>query len=774
MPDDLYSTLIALLDKNGATYRLIDHAPEGRTDLVSRMRGNTLSQAANCIVLMVKIGKKQTKFVLAVYPADHKLDLNVVKQLFQGTYISFASKDIAEKLAGSVLGTVLPFAFSDELELIADPLLFNNDEIFFNAARLDRSMALKASDYKKIAQPRLESIVQGAAATVVTAHKTEKKEPQFDTLYTMRHSLAHVLAQAVQNLWPGTLITIGPPVDDGCYYDFLFAQPISDADFPAIEKEMRKIINQGQTFRADTLSVADAKKYWRAGKQRFKVELIEDLEKNDKITEVTHYTNVGPKGDDVFVDLCRGGHVENLKDIPADGFQIMSLAGAYWRGDENREQLTRIYVAAFASKEELKAHLTMLEEAKKRDHRKLGKELDLFTFSDMVGPGLPLWTPRGTVIVDEIEKLAKETEAAGGYVRVRTPHIAKGKLYEQTGHLAHYKTSMFPPMKLDGEEEYYLKPMNCPHHHQIFASTPKSYRDLPLRLAEYGQCYRYEDSGALFGLMRVRSLSMNDAHIYCREDQFESEFNAVIDLYILYFALFDIKKYEMRLSLHDKAELGKKYVDKPELWIKTEDMVRSAMKKKNVNFVEVQNEAAFYGPKIDVQIWSAIGREFTLATNQVDFDVPGKVGLHYATQDGGEAVPLCIHRAPLSTHERLVGFLIEQFAGLFPLWLAPVQVALIPVAESHDAYAAKLLAECKALGIRSELMPSSESLGKRIREGEKMKIPYLLVMGDKEIADNSVTVRNVKTKQQIVVSVSEFIQKTVEDILQRRLEASIG
>lgn len=485
-------------------------------------------------------------------------------------------------------------------------------------------------------------------------------------LYNMRHSLAHVLAQAVLKLWPDTQITIGPPVDTGCYYDFLFSTPISDADFKAIEKEMRSIINKGQTFAVDTLSIEEALKFWKGKRQKFKVELIEDLQKKGEI-EVTNYRNLDAEGNEMFVDLCKGGHVENLKEIPADGFKIMSLAGAYWRGDEKREQLTRVYIAAFPSKQELQDYLTMLEEAKKRDHRKLGKELDLFTFSDMVGPGLPLWTAKGTVIVDEVERLARETEQEGGYLRVRTPHIAKGKLYEQTGHLAHYKESMFPPMQLDGEaEEYYLKPMNCPHHHQIFASQPRSYRDLPMRLAEYGHCYRYEDSGALFGLMRVRSLCMNDAHLYCTEDQFEEEFIAVANMYLKYFELFGIEKYVMRLSLHDPAELGKKYVNQPELWLKTEEMVRSAMKKTGCAYVEVENEAAFYGPKIDVQVWSAIGREFTLATNQVDFDVPGKVGLSYTTADGSEKAPLCIHRAPLGTHERFVGFLIEHFAGHFP------------------------------------------------------------------------------------------------------------
>ena len=604
---------------------------------------------------------------------------------------------------------------------------------------------------------------------------SKNAEQPVDDLHKLRHSLAHVLAQAVLKLWPGTKITIGPPIDYGCYYDFLFQEPISEKDFPAIEKEMRKIVNQGQTFRRDELPTKDAKEFWNERAQPFKVELIEDLEKNEGVQTVTHYANLGPKGEEAFVDLCRGGHVSNLKEIAADGFKIMTLAGAYWRGDEKKAQLTRLYVAAFPSKEELKKHLEMLEEAKKRDHRKLGKELDLFAFSEMVGPGLPLWTPRGTIIADEVERLAGETEAAGGYLRVRTPHIAKGALYAQTGHLAHYKESMFPPMQFSDEEgEYYLKPMNCPHHHQIFACQQRSYRDLPMRLAEYGHCYRYEDSGALFGLMRVRSLTMNDAHIYCTEEQFEAEFIAVIDMYIRYFTIFGIDRYVMRLSLHDPKELGKKYVNAPALWLKTEELVRSALRKKGVNVVEVPNEAAFYGPKIDVQVWSAIGREFTLATNQVDFDVPGKVGLKYTDADGKEKVPLCIHRAPLGTHERFIGFLIEHFAGLFPLWLSPVQVGIIPVAEPHEAYARELERRLKEAGARVQYFDSADSLGRRVREGEKWKIPLLLVLGDKEAANDSVAVRNVATKAQVTVTVEEFLAKTLEDIRERRLSASIG
>ena len=597
---------------------------------------------------------------------------------------------------------------------------------------------------------------------------------EVDDLYRMRHSLAHVLAQAVLKLWPDTKISIGPPIDYGCYYDFLFAEPISDTDFKRIEKEMRSIINKGQTFEVDTLSVDDAIKYWKKNGQQFKVELIEDLKAGGE-KEVTHHRNVDAEGNETFVDLCKGGHVDNLKEIPADGFKIMSLAGAYWRGDEKREQLTRIYLAAFPSKQELKEYQEMMEEAKKRDHRKLGKELDLFTFSDMVGPGLPLWTAKGTIIADAVEDLAKETESEGGYLRVRTPHIAKGKLYDQTGHLAHYKESMFPPMQLDGEEEdYYLKPMNCPHHHQIYASQPRSYRDLPMRLAEYGHCYRYEDSGALFGLMRVRSLSMNDAHIYCTEEQFEEEFIAVANMYLKYFEIFGVEKYEMRLSLHDPKELGKKYVDQPKLWVKTEEMVRNAMKKTGCAFTEVENEAAFYGPKIDVEVWSAIGRVFTLATNQVDFDVPGKIGLTYTDADGSEKVPLCIHRAPLGTHERFIGFLIEHFAGHFPLWLAPVQVALLPVADVHEEYAQSVAAKLKEDGMRVELLDASESLGKRIRHGEQKRIPYLLVLGDKEKESEGVAVRNVQSKQQVEVSLSEFMKKTTADIAQRSLKHSIG
>ncbi len=381
--------------------------------------------------------------------------------------------------------------------------------------------------------------------------------------------------------------------------------------------------------------------------------------------------------------------------------------------------------------------------------------MELFTFDEEVGAGLPMWLPKGAVIVDVLENLAKKKEHEYGYQRVRSPHIAKEALYLRSGHLPYYKESMFPPMELDNEK-YYLKAMNCPHHHKIFAATPKSYRDLPVRYAEYGHCYRYEDSGALFGLMRVRSLCMNDAHIYCTEEQFEAEFMKVIEMYLYYFELFGIDKYQMRLSKHSKEGLGKKYVDNEALWIKTEAQVRDTLVKMNVPFVEVDDEAAFYGPKIDVQIWSVIGREFTLATNQLDFAVPERFDLVYTDQDGTQKTPICIHRAPLSTHERFIGFLIEHYAGAFPAWIAPVQARVLPVSDKFLDYAQGLVAKMKEKGIRYELDDSTETLGKKIRNAELMKIPYMIVVGEKEVESGTVTVRDYKTKEQKVMSVDDF------------------
>ena len=585
-----------------------------------------------------------------------------------------------------------------------------------------------------------------------------------DRLYAMRHSAAHVLAQAVLEMFPDAKLGIGPVIEHGFYYDFLLPRPLIPEDLEILQGKMQKIINQDQTFVRHEEEPERVIEFLEKIKQPFKVELAKEFISEGKT--LSFYENVTRNGERKFIDLCRGGHTDSTKQIAA--FKLHRIAAAYWRGKETNPQLQRIYGLCFETKDELQAHLKMLEEAAKRDHRKLGKELEIFMLSDEVGAGLPLWLPNGAVLVEELERLAKETEREAGYTRVRTPHITKGSLYIKSGHLPYYAETMFPPMKLDNEE-YYLKPMNCPHHHLIYANRTRSYRELPLRLAEYGHCYRYEDSGALFGLMRVRSLCMNDAHIYCTPKQFEKEFIRVMELYKKYSAIFGVKKMVMRLSLHDKEGLGKKFVNEPKLWLQTEEQVRRAMLKTGIEFVEAPGEAAFYGPKIDVEVWSAIGREFTLATNQLDFAVPKRFNLTYVDTDGKEKTPLCIHRAPLGTHERFIGFLIEHFAGAFPTWLAPVQVAVLPISDNFLKYAKKIQRTLDRKGVRVMLDSGAESLGKKIRNAEKQKIPWMLVVGEKEAADKTVAARNYHSKKQGVLPLAAFVKMVVSEIKERKL-----
>ena len=548
-----------------------------------------------------------------------------------------------------------------------------------------------------------------------------------EAAWIYRHSMSHVLAQAVLRLFPDAQLAIGPAIDDGFYYDFDVAEPFTPEDLQKIEREMKRVVKQNHRFERIDVERQEAEEM--VANAPYKQEILADLEEGQTLSFYQ---------DGEFIDLCRGPHMLGTGQIRH--FKLLSVAGAYWRGDESRKMLQRIYGTAFATREALDHHLAMLEEAKKRDHRTLGKQLELFIFDDEVGPGLPLWQPKGTVLIDELEDLARKTEREAGYQRVRTPHICKESMYLRSGHLPYYAESMFPPMELEGVK-YYLKPMNCPHHHKIFAAAPRSYRDLPLRLAEYGTCYRYEQSGELFGLMRVRSLQMNDAHIYCTLDQFEEEFLAVCQMYLRYFELFGLENYLMRLSTHVPSGLGAKYVDDPERWLRTEDMVRGAMARGGINYEEVPDEAAFYGPKIDVEVWSAIGRQFTIATNQVDFAVPGRFGLTYTSAAGSEETPICIHRAPLGTHERFIGFLIEHYAGAFPVWLAPVQAVVLPIAERHAEYGGQLHQQLLAAGIRAELDAASETLNKRIRQAQTQKVPYMLIAGDREIEEGKVAIR---------------------------------
>lgn len=598
----------------------------------------------------------------------------------------------------------------------------------------------------------------------------ENERYEDSQLYRIRHSAAHVMAQAVLEFYPGTKYTIGPPIENGFYYDFDLPEPITQEDLGKIEKRMRQIISGGHQFVRTAVSADEARDVFKD--QPYKLELIDGLETGgqdeygnplDTKPEISLYQS------DTFTDLCRGPHVENTRQINPSAFKLMSIAGAYWRGDEHNKMLTRIYGTAWKTPDELKQYLKMLEEAKARDHRKLGKELEIYIYDEEVGPGLPLWLPHGGVIIEELEKLAKEMEEQAGYQRVRTPHLAKEDLFLHSGHLPYYAESMYPPMEMEGTK-YYVKPMNCPMHHKIYGSKPRSYRDLPIRLAEYGTCYRYEKSGELFGLMRVRSMQMNDAHIYVQEELFEQEFMAVIDLYKKYFDLFNIGKYVMRLSLHSKEGLGKKYVDNERLWNKTEDMVRHAMKNGNVPFVEAANEAAFYGPKIDVQIWSAIGREFTLATNQVDFAQPGRFELSFMNSEGVEETPLCIHRAPLSTHERFVGFLLEHYAGNFPVWLSPEHVRVIPITDNQNNYAGKVVENLSHQGMRVSADLSAQRMNAKIRSAQLMKVPYMLVVGENEETAGQVSLRVRDGSRQNNITLEEFINRAKDRISTRASE----
>ena len=646
--------------------------------------------------------------------------------------------------------------------------------------------------------------------------KTLDQRAQMTDIERLRHSASHVLATAILKIWPEAQFAAGPPVENGFYYDVDLPHRISPEDFEKIEAEMKKEIKANHPFekmevsRDEALAMAKRGELGALGARsepsKFKLDIIENIPANEKISL---YRN----GD--FIDLCAGPHVMRTGNIGA--FKLTSVASAYYKGDEKNPQLQRIYGTAFKTKKELDEYFAMLEEAKKRDHRKLGKELEIYILDDDVGPGLPMWLPRGAAIIDEIEKLARETEFAAGYQRVRTPHIARETLYKKSGHLPYYEESMFPAMQLKmmpeqepevqslqeewaGDQEdtaelqrqlnklkelqsgspsaesaaivaklqaridawyrrevhnireidsfltnerYYLKAMNCPHHHKLFAAVPRSYRDLPLRLAEYGTCYRYERSGELFGLMRVRSLQMNDAHLYMTPEQFETEFNAVNEMYLNYFKLFGIEKYLMRFSTHDPAKLGQKFVDEPELWKKTEDMTRNVLKNSGINYVEVPNEAAFYGPKIDVQAWSVIGREFSIATNQVDFAQPRRFNLVYKDKDNTEKTPICIHRAPLGTHERFIGFLIEHYAGNFPLWLSPEQVRILTIGDDAKLidYSMSILNELRGHEVRAEIDKGTDQINGKIQRAEQMKVHTMFVIGKRDLDADAVSVR---------------------------------
>jgi len=573
---------------------------------------------------------------------------------------------------------------------------------------------------------------------------------------TFWHSSAHLLAEAVEMQFPGAKFWVGPALEKGFYYDIdLGGKTIKEEDVVLLEQKMNELAKKANDYIRKEMSKPEAVAYFTEKGDEYKLDLLSGLQDGT----ITFYTQGG------FTDLCRGPHIPNTSAIKA--IKITNIAGAFWKGDEKNKMLTRVYGVTFPNQKELDEYLLLLEEAKKRDHRKLGKELGIYTMDDDVGPGLPLWMPNGTIIIEELERLAKETEEAAGYKRVVTPHIAKESMYITSGHLPYYQDSMFPPMELDGTK-YYLKAMNCPHHHKIFDAEPKSYKDMPLRLAEYGTCYRYEQSGELFGLMRVRCLHMNDAHIYCTKEQFAQEFRAVNEMYLKYFNIFGIDKYVMRLSLHDPAKLGQKYINEPQLWLETEQMVREVLIETGTPFVEVQDEGAFYGPKIDVQIWSIIGREFTLATNQVDFAQGKRFNLSFTNTNNEPETPLIIHRAPLGTHERFIGFLLEHYAGKFPVWLAPLQAKILPISDKFMPYALEVLAELRKAGVRAEIDDRNEKIGKKIRDTELMKVPYMLVIGEKEMTEGQLSIRRQGKGDLGMMDKTAFISQIHQEIVERK------
>jgi threonyl-tRNA synthetase len=577
-------------------------------------------------------------------------------------------------------------------------------------------------------------------------------------LDSLRHSTSHLLAAAVIKLYPKAKPTLGPPIENGFYYDFDNLK-VSEEDLPKIEDEMRKIVKEWHKFEKELVSPEKAKNEFKGNE--FKTELID--EHTGKGEDISLYKSEN------FTDLCGGGHVDNpTKEIKH--FKLLSIAGAYWRGNEKNKMLTRIYGTAFPTKKDLNNHLKNLEEIKKRDHRKLGKELDLFTFADEVGPGLPLWKPKGQIICEELEKWAKSTEEKWGYKRVMTPHIAKSKLYEISGHLPYYKDDMYSPMNID-DEMYYLRGMNCPHHHMVYKSSPKSYRDLPLRYAEYGEVYRYERSGELFGLMRVRFIQQNDAHIYCTLKDAEKEFLDVLKLHEYYYNTLGLTKkdYHIVVGLPDEKKRDKYHGDK-KLWDKSENMMRDAINKSNIRSVDDVGGAAFYGPKIDFNIVSSVGREFGISTNQLDLYMPTRFNLTYTDIDGKEKLVAVIHRAPLGSHERFVGFLIEHFGGAFPAWLHPVQVKALPITNKNLEYSKRVTKLLSEQGVRAELDDRNETLQSKIRDAQLEKVPYMLVIGDKEEKSESVAVRLRTGKDLGQVKLKKFIKNIKEKVESKSLK----
>lgn len=572
----------------------------------------------------------------------------------------------------------------------------------------------------------------------------------------MRHTATHVMAQAVKRLYDHVRLGVGPVIEEGFYYDMDLQESLTPEDLPKIEKEMQKIIDENLPIERHVVSREKAIKVYKGIGDKLKLELIEDIPEGETVT----FYEQGE-----FFDLCRGPHLPSTGKIKA--FKLLSIAGAYWRGDSDNQMLQRVYGTAFAKKSALDTYLKELEERKERDHRKLGKQLDLFMISQEIGQGLPVWLPKGATIRRIIERYIVDLEESLGYQHVYTTHLANVELYKKSGHWDHYQDDMYPIIKVDNEE-LVLRPMNCPHHMMVYKHDLHSYRELPIRIAELGTMYRYEMSGALAGLQRVRSMTLNDAHLFCRPDQMKDEFINVVRLIRRVYKDFGIDDYYFRLSYRDPED-KKKYVDNDEMWEKAQAMLKEAMDTLGVDYVEAEGEAAFYGPKLDVQVRTAIGKDETLSTVQLDFHLPNQLDLTYIGEDGKEHRPVVIHRGVVSTMERFVAFLIEKYKGAFPTWLAPIQARVIPVAAAHLDYARNVEKQLKEAGIRVEVDERDEKIGYKIREAQMQKIPYMLVVGDQEIEVNAVNVRKYGEQKSESVPLGEFISNVKEEVEQKKI-----
>ncbi len=741
-----YVKLLDFLDHNKAEYQLIDHPPEGRTDIVSPMRGNKVSQAAKCIIVMIKNKKDEKKFVLGVVPGDAKININAIKELFQGTYASFATPEIAEELAGSISGTILPFSFHPKLELVVDPKLLENEELYFNAARLDRSMALKTKDYVRLTKPRLEKIADYSQVQITNLKKESVDEPflfdkkSLSTQEQIKLSAAAIAAKAVSDLFPDTEIGSCGFYHDQAYIDIANVK-IKNEDLPKIEKQMLKIIETPLSFKPATA---------KESKSKLQQQIQQDAGKSALAYQV---------GDITIVPLVNNPFISTSKEIGT--FKILSTGSAYWKNNSNNQQLTRIYVVAFASEKDFVAYLKKKEDAENRSHLKIGREQNLFVISELVGPGLPLLAPKGTIIRNEIVNFLWQLHKNKGYKQVWTPHIAKDTLYKTSGHWDKFGDELF---KVKGKvDDFVMKPMNCPHHMQFFDSFSLSYRDMPVRFFEPATVYRDEKSGQLLGLSRVRAITQDDGHLFCRISQITQEVQTIVKIIHQFYHTMQLDK-DYWVSLSVRGEDKSKYLGTDQVWQIAEKALETAPKELKLPYQRREGEAAFYGPKLDFMFKDALGREWQLATIQCDFNLPQRFNLSFMNEKGEKEQPVVIHRAISGSLERFMSIVIEHFAGKFPLWLSPVQVKIVTVTDRNIPFAKKVIEQLQEHDIRFELDDASETIGKKVRNAQMEKVNYIATIGDKEMEKNTLAIRTREGAIEFDVPVEKFINDLLQEI----------